>query len=87
MSKSSGPKWYDEAEMADVPVMNAAKMMDDCVEKADTHATGDQFPIPLGMMAHAYVPWQCYERAFSPREALMRGTLFPELWGAYPIPK
>lgn len=39
------------------------------------------------MLAHSYVPWQYYERAFSPSEALVKGTLFPELWGAYPIPK
>lgn len=43
-------------------------------------------PRPL-ILAHAYVPWQCYEAAFSPSEALMKGTLFPELWGVYPIPK
>ncbi len=39
------------------------------------------------MLAHAYVPWQCYERAFTPPEALMKGTLFPELWGVYRIPR
>lgn len=39
------------------------------------------------MLAHAYVPWQCYEKAFTPSEALMKGTLFPELWGVYRIPK
>ncbi len=39
------------------------------------------------MLAHAYVPWQCYEKAFTPPEALMKGTLFPELWGVYRIPK
>jgi hypothetical protein len=39
------------------------------------------------MLAHAYVPWQTYEKAFTPSEALMKGTLFPELWGVYPIPK
>ena len=39
------------------------------------------------MLAHAYVPWQEYERAFPPKEALAKGTLFPELWGVYPIPK
>lgn len=38
-------------------------------------------------LAHAFVPWQCYERAFCPEEALMKGTLFPELWGVYPIPE
>jgi len=39
------------------------------------------------MLAHSYVPWQHYDKAFSPREALMRGTLFPELYGVYMIPK
>jgi len=87
LSKYSGPKWYDEAAMTDVPGMDDEKMMDECMDMAVTPATGDQFPIPPGMLAHAYVPWQCYGRAFSPRDALMRGTLFPELWGAYPIPK
>jgi AAA ATPase containing von Willebrand factor type A (vWA) domain len=38
-------------------------------------------------LAHAYVPWQTYEKAFTPPEALMKGTLFPELWGVYKIPK
>lgn len=37
-------------------------------------------------LAHSYVPWQFYNKAFSPHEALMKGTLFPELYGAYPIP-
>lgn len=39
------------------------------------------------MLAHAYVPWQCYHEAFCPKEALMHGTLFPELFGVYPIPQ
>lgn len=39
------------------------------------------------ILAHAYVPWQQYEKAFSPCEALSKGTLFPELWGVYRIPK
>lgn len=34
-------------------------------------------------LATAYVPWQCYGRLFSPREALMRGTLFPDLYQPY----
>ena len=38
------------------------------------------------MLAHAYVPWQFYERAFCPSEALMKGTLFPELYGVYKVP-
>ena len=39
------------------------------------------------MLAHSYVPWQFYDEAFCPQEALMRGTLFPELFGVYKIPK
>ncbi|EIW17440.1 MULTISPECIES: spore coat associated protein CotJA [Pelosinus] len=39
------------------------------------------------MLAHAYVPWQCYDEAFSPQEALRKGTLFPSLYGVYPIPR
>jgi hypothetical protein len=42
---------------------------------------------PRKMLAHAYMPWQSYDKAFSPREALAKGTLFPELWGVYRIPK
>ncbi len=38
-------------------------------------------------LAHAYVPWQYYEAAFSPQEALMKGTLFPELYGLYMPPR
>lgn len=39
------------------------------------------------VLAYAYVKWQRYKKAFSPEEALQKGTLFPELWGVYPIPK
>lgn len=38
-------------------------------------------------LAHSYVLWQCYHKAFSPGEALCKGTLFPELFGVYKIPK
>lgn len=38
------------------------------------------------ILAHAYVLWQSYDDAFCPQEALMKGTLFPELYGVYPIP-
>lgn len=39
------------------------------------------------LLAHSYVPWQCYNTAFCPQEALMKGTLFPELYGVYTPPK
>jgi hypothetical protein len=38
-------------------------------------------------LAHSYVPWQYYNSAFCPQEALMKGTLFPELYGPYMPPK
>ena len=38
-------------------------------------------------LAHSYVPWQYYDKAFCPPEALMKGTLFPELYGVYMIPQ
>lgn len=85
--------------MADGPAMKKDKMacMDEemnyemdggmeCDMKEMEH--GHEHPMPMNMLlAHAYVPWQCYDQAFSPKEALMKGTLFPELWGVYPIPE
>lgn len=35
-------------------------------------------------LAQAYVPWQRYGVTFNPREALEKGTLFPELYRPYP---
>jgi hypothetical protein len=37
--------------------------------------------------AHIFIPKQNYTKAFTPDVALKRGTLFPELWNVYPIPK
>jgi hypothetical protein len=34
-------------------------------------------------LAHAYVPYQFLRDTYSPREALMKGTLFPELYMPY----
>jgi hypothetical protein len=39
------------------------------------------------LLAHSYTPWQFYKKAYSPAMALKKGTLFPELYGAYTIPK
>lgn len=41
----------------------------------------------IRLLAHSYTPWQYYKKAFSPAEALNKGTLFPELYGVYEIPK
>ncbi|MDT8903142.1 spore coat associated protein CotJA [Anaeroselena agilis] len=86
MDKQTRPKWYEEAMMG-CPPAKGMMMNDGCMAMEVTEATGDEYPIPPGMLAHAYIPWQCYTAAFSPCEALMKGTLFPELWGAYPVPK
>ena len=77
----------EEEEMGEYPMTSqkqcgCSKVMD---LPCHTHECGE---VPeYTILAHAYVPWQCYEKAFSPAEALMKGTLFPELWGVYRIPK
>ncbi|MCC5911790.1 MAG: spore coat associated protein CotJA [Clostridiaceae bacterium] len=38
------------------------------------------------MYARAYIPYQTYMMEYPIREALMRGTLFPELYQPY-VPK
>ncbi|MPN16014.1 hypothetical protein SDC9_163352 [bioreactor metagenome] len=78
MKKKNYPMWQDDEEME---YMNE---MDD-EEMAMKKTMMPQSGMPM-MLAHAYVPWQFYDKAFCPQDALMQGTLFPELWGAYPIP-
>lgn len=56
------------------------------VQKQMDMPQGDFESRPM-QLAHSYVPWQFYDTAFSPQEALMKGTLFPELYGVYIIPK
>lgn len=95
MAKNKNPRWFDETEpvatasdrkknMKYYPGQMSAEMMqgEDMAMMEDA-----EMGMPMRVLAHAYVPWQYYEQAFSPREALMKGTLFPELWGAYPIPE
>ncbi|WP_034328840.1 spore coat associated protein CotJA [Alkaliphilus transvaalensis] len=45
------------------------------------------YPIPFMpacvKLASAYVPYQCYMQAYPLPEALMKGTLFPELYQPY----
>ena len=76
MKKRTYPMWQNDEDM---DCMDAGNMMMD-------NSMMSQNCMPM-MLAHAYVPWQFYENAFCPQEALMKGTLFPELWGAYPIPE
>ncbi|WP_199883948.1 spore coat associated protein CotJA [Anaerosinus massiliensis] len=61
--------------------------IDDCNCKEDLHVIKKHKMCSNRMLAHSYMKWQSYEKAFCPREALMKGTLFPELWGVYRIPK
>lgn len=42
-----------------------------------------QHPYDKGMLAHAYIPWQYYGVVYSNKEALDKGTLFPELYMPY----
>ncbi|GBG56848.1 hypothetical protein SPFL3102_02418 [Sporomusaceae bacterium FL31] len=75
MQKKPVSKWYEEDD--DDMMMDEHDMMEKSVAG-----------LPRNMMlAHAYVLYQCYNKAFCPSEALMKGTLFPELWGVYPIPR
>ncbi len=54
--------------------------------KPMTHHHGI-YPIPFMpacvKYANAYIPYQCYVQAYPLPEALMRGTLFPELYQPY----
>lgn len=38
-------------------------------------------------LARAYVPFQVMDKIFEPWKALMRGTIFPELYDPYPKKK
>lgn len=83
MKKGEAPEWEKEDAM---PIMKHSKEMFMGAEMDPELGGGMQEPCNM-LLAHSYVPWQSYEQAFSPREALMKGTLFPELWGVYPIPE
>lgn len=38
---------------------------------------------PKFKLAHAYIPFQVMGKVYEPREALCKGTLFPELYVPY----
>lgn len=73
MKKKNYPMWHDDEEIEEVEEMEEMEM------------SMPKGGMPM-VLAHSYVPWQFYDKAFCPQEALMKGTLFPELWGVYPIP-
>lgn len=58
-----------------------------CIDKYDDNGYMKHGMSSHKVLAHAYVLWQTYDKAFGPREALKKGTLFPDLWGVYKIPK
>ena len=92
MNNRERPDRYEEGIAACPPAMRKDKMRGG--EECDVEPLGEAdgrpemrcFPDCI-LLAHAYVPWQVYNQAFCPREALMKGTLFPELFGVYPIPQ
>lgn len=78
--KKAATNWYDEMDDDDFEMIHTM----DSFGKQD----GMCGEVPANVkLAHAYVPFQCYHKAFCPAEALTKGTLFPELWGVYPIPR
>lgn len=79
MKKKKYSTWQDEEDMDVIEE-------DDMCMSMPKKMKMTQCEMPM-VLAHAYVPWQYYDRAFCPEEALMKGTLFPELWGVYPIPE
>lgn len=101
MRKKPRHQMYSKPEKSKVMKMKANfHDMDDMCDMEDMVDELDDMVCEPGMekelctnfpaciqFAHDYVPWQTYEKAFTPPEALMKGTLFPELWGVYRIPK
>lgn len=89
MKDKMTPKWY-ENEPDEMPIKKKGKPAgpDDGMEEPAMHGEmmHHHHHMPM-IMAHSYVPWQVYTQAFCPQEALAKGTLFPELWGVYPIPE
>ncbi|MBU5311858.1 spore coat associated protein CotJA [Tissierella carlieri] len=49
----------------------------------DREYEGEGRPCCPGALARACVPFQIMNQVFSPREALKKGTLFPELYQPY----
>ena len=68
------------AQKRDVPVQKL-----DVPEKKSMGSVTSQYE-PYIRVGYAYVPYQEYGELFTPEEASMHGTLFPELyipWGEY----
>jgi hypothetical protein len=76
----------DEVEEMPVKKMKMKKMMSLEAECGELSCVPEDICEHM-VLAHSYVLWQRYTQAFCPEEALMKGTLFPELWGVYPIPE
>lgn len=75
-------KWMNyDAMMEELPTMEMPGQKGHC----DCQPAECTLPEAV-CLAHAYVPWQFYNRAFCPEEALAKGTLFPELFGPYKPP-
>lgn len=85
-----GCKWHkDMVEVDEMPMKKpkSKKMMPPPEPECDMMPCVPEDICEHMVLAHAYVMWQRYTKAFCPEEALMKGTLFPELWGVYPIPE
>lgn len=86
MKKKTDCKWHqDMDEVEAMPKMKMKKVMPPEPE-CELPCVPEDICEHM-VLAHSYVLWQRYTKAFCPEEALMKGTLFPELWGVYPIPE
>lgn len=47
----------------------------------------NKYMTPSLKLAQAYMPFQVMNKVFSPKEALCKGTLFPELYMPYETKK
>ncbi|MDU4959434.1 MAG: spore coat associated protein CotJA [Sporomusaceae bacterium] len=87
MEKKSDRKWHDIEPSDERPPLKKAKSKKLPEPDCEPICVPQDNICDYMVLAHAYVQWQNYQKAFCPEEALTKGTLFPELWGVYPIPK
>ena len=87
MDKWMNDNWSLECP-EQIPVKKKMKYIENFLENGTEDSVAGEANMECAMVwGHSYVPWQMYEQAFPPGEALMKGTLFPELYGVYPIPE
>ncbi len=79
---------HNNSQETEEPSRNNNETVDqDLKSKADKTTSSYKYPnykiYPWVELAEAFVLWQKLDKLYPPREALMKGTLFPELWKPY----